>query len=59
VCPHSAEVRNWVPVDFEQQRLGDALADAGVEDDGQIFISWHGVVPYLTLILQPGVESRR
>ena len=38
----------WVPVDFEEQRLGDALSSAGVRDDGRVFVSWHGVVPYLS-----------
>jgi methyltransferase (TIGR00027 family) len=38
----------WVPVDFEEQHLGEALARAGVRDDGRVFVSWLGVIPYLT-----------
>ena len=38
----------WVPVDFESQSLMEQLASAGLSRD-ETFISWLGVVPYLTL----------
>jgi methyltransferase (TIGR00027 family) len=38
----------WVPVDFEQDRLGRALASAGLDATRGVFVSWLGVVPYLT-----------
>ncbi|MGJ4921412.1 class I SAM-dependent methyltransferase [Bradyrhizobium sp. HKCCYLRH2060] len=37
----------FVPVDFERQRLGDALAAAGFRPDEPAFFTWLGVVPYL------------
>jgi methyltransferase (TIGR00027 family) len=37
----------WVPVDFERDRLGVALSDAGLTEE-RVFVSWHGVVPYLS-----------
>ncbi|CCE03531.1 SAM-dependent methyltransferase [Bradyrhizobium sp. STM 3809] len=37
----------FVPVDFERQRLGDALAAAGFRTDEPAFFPWLGVVPYL------------
>lgn len=38
----------WVPVDFEHDQLGPALASAGLDDSRPVFVSWLGVVPYLT-----------
>lgn len=38
----------WVPIDFEHQRLGPALAEAGLDPSNEVFVSWQGVVPYLT-----------
>ena len=38
----------WVPVDFEHDRLGRALAQAGLDATRGVFVSWLGVVPYLT-----------
>ncbi len=38
----------WVAVDFERQGIHDALVSSGLEDDARVFVSWHGVVPYLT-----------
>ena len=38
----------WIPVDFERQLLGEALAGAGVERAEELFVSWLGVIPYLT-----------
>jgi methyltransferase (TIGR00027 family) len=38
----------WVPVDFERQRLRPALAEAGLDAGNGVFVSWPGVVPYLT-----------
>ena len=37
-----------VPVDFERDDLGEALAGAGFQQDSPAFFSWLGVVPYLT-----------
>ncbi|MGY3451721.1 class I SAM-dependent methyltransferase [Bradyrhizobium sp. USDA 4353] len=37
----------FVPVDFERQNLGDALADAGFRTSEPAFFPWLGVVPYL------------
>jgi methyltransferase (TIGR00027 family) len=45
--PSRAELA-WVPVDFEHQQLGPALAQAGLDAAKPIFVSWLGVVPYLT-----------
>ena len=38
----------WVPVDFEHRRLGPALAEAGLDAGTGVFVSWQGVIPYLT-----------
>jgi methyltransferase (TIGR00027 family) len=45
--PTPAELA-WVPVDFERQRLRLALAEAGLDASNGVFVSWPGVVPYLT-----------
>ena len=45
---HVPEELVWVPVDFEQQRLGEGLADAGLKPAEELFVSWLGVIPYLT-----------
>ena len=37
----------WVPVDFEEESIADGLARGGV-DSGNTFVSWLGVVPYLS-----------
>jgi methyltransferase (TIGR00027 family) len=38
----------FVPVDFERQNLAAELAAAGFRADQRAFVSWLGVVPYLT-----------
>ena len=38
----------WVPIDFEHQRLRPALAEVGLDASNGVFVSWQGVVPYLT-----------
>ncbi len=38
----------FVPVDFEQDDLGEKLATAGVQPNSPAFFTWLGVVPYLT-----------
>jgi methyltransferase (TIGR00027 family) len=38
----------WVPVDFEQRHLDEALAGAGLDEAAAVFVSWLGVTPYLT-----------
>ncbi len=38
----------FVPVDFEQDDLGDKLVAAGFQPNSPAFFSWLGVVPYLT-----------
>jgi methyltransferase (TIGR00027 family) len=38
----------YVPIDFERQRLEDALRDAGLALDEPAFFSWLGVTTYLT-----------
>jgi methyltransferase (TIGR00027 family) len=38
----------YVPIDFERERLEDALRDAGLDMDEPVFISWLGVATYLT-----------
>ena len=38
----------FAPVDFEHQRLSDALASAGFDASIPAFFVWLGVVPYLT-----------
>ncbi len=34
----------WVPVDFERQRVGSALAAAGLDGTSGVFVSWLGVI---------------
>jgi methyltransferase (TIGR00027 family) len=38
----------FVPVDFENQTLADALARSGLNANAPTFFSWLGVTPYLT-----------
>jgi methyltransferase (TIGR00027 family) len=38
----------FVPVDFEQNDLGEKLAAAGLQQNSPAFFTWLGVVPYLT-----------
>ncbi|MFD6159853.1 class I SAM-dependent methyltransferase [Nocardia sp. NPDC060256] len=38
----------FVPVDFETDRLGERLRDAGFDDSAPTFFLWLGVVQYLT-----------
>jgi methyltransferase (TIGR00027 family) len=38
----------FVPVDFERDDLGEALAAAGLQRNAPAFFTWLGVVPYLT-----------
>ncbi len=38
----------WIPVDFEQDQLGQALTRSGLDPAHGVFVSWLGVVPYLT-----------
>lgn len=38
----------FVPVDFEQQSLGDGLQQFGFDRGAPAFFSWLGVTPYLT-----------
>jgi len=38
----------FVPVDFEQDELGEKLVDAGFQHNSPAFFTWLGVVPYLT-----------
>jgi len=38
----------FVPVDFEQDDVGEKLAAAGVQKNSPAFFTWLGVVPYLT-----------
>lgn len=45
--PISSSVR-FVSVDFERQELAAELATAGFRQDRPAFVSWLGVVPYLT-----------
>jgi methyltransferase (TIGR00027 family) len=37
----------FVPVDFEQDDLGQTLVDAGFQQSSPAFFTWLGVVPYL------------
>ena len=37
-----------VPVDFERERIGPALTAAGLDPARDVFVSWLGVIPYLT-----------
>ena len=45
-APLAKDVR-FVPVDFERERLSDALAAAGQRRDERTFWIWEGVTPYL------------
>jgi methyltransferase (TIGR00027 family) len=38
----------FVPVNFEKERLADALRAAGFDEKAPSFFTWLGVVPYLT-----------
>lgn len=38
----------FVPVDFERDDLGTALAQAGLDPEAGVLFAWLGVVPYLT-----------
>ncbi len=39
----------FVPVDFEQDDMGEKLVAAGFQQNSPAFFTWLGVVPYLTL----------
>jgi len=39
----------WLPVDFEQPDLAETLHAAGVDDAQGVFVSWIGVMPYLSV----------
>ncbi|MGJ4887022.1 class I SAM-dependent methyltransferase [Bradyrhizobium sp. HKCCYLRH3099] len=41
------DLLTFVPVDFERQHLGDALAAGGFRSSEPAFFHWLGVVPYL------------
>jgi methyltransferase (TIGR00027 family) len=43
-----AENVHHVPLNFERQRMDEELAKAGFRIDRKTFVSWLGVVPYLT-----------
>jgi methyltransferase (TIGR00027 family) len=43
-----AAAHRYVPVDFERERLDDALAAAGQDATRPTFWIWEGVTPYLT-----------
>lgn len=43
-----AAAPTWVPVDFERADLATSLAEAGLDPTTSAFVSWLGVVPYLT-----------
>lgn len=45
--PVPAEL-SWVAVDFEHDRLASALDAAGLDPARSPFVSWLGVIPYLT-----------
>lgn len=45
--PTPAELMR-VPVDFERERVGPALTAAGLDPARPVFVSWLGVLPYLT-----------
>jgi methyltransferase (TIGR00027 family) len=38
----------WVPLDLERRQVNDALAGAGIDESQSVFVSWLGVIPYLT-----------
>ena len=42
------EELTWLALDFEERRLGDALSGAGIDGAQSLFVSWLGVIPYLT-----------
>jgi methyltransferase (TIGR00027 family) len=44
----SPDSLTFAPVDFESQTLAEGLAWAGFQRDQKAFVSWLGVVPYLT-----------
>ena len=39
---------HFVPIDFERESAGDALARSGFDSDAPAFFAWLGVVAYLT-----------
>ncbi len=39
----------WVGIDFETESIRDRLADAGLDTDAPVFVSWLGVTAYLSL----------
>jgi methyltransferase (TIGR00027 family) len=41
--------QTFLPVDFERQSLAEGLASSGFDPARPAFVSWLGVVPYLTL----------
>jgi len=44
----------FVPVDFERERVTDALAAAGLDPAAPTFFSWLGVTPYLA---RPAIDA--
>lgn len=38
----------WLSLDLEQRKLDETLRLAGVDASGGVFVSWLGVIPYLT-----------
>ena len=38
----------YAPIDFENQTLGDALADVGFDPNQETFFTWLGATPYLS-----------
>lgn len=38
----------WIPLDLETRELDSALREAGVDSTRGLFVSWLGVIPYLT-----------
>lgn len=39
---------SWVPVDFQEEGVAPALGAAGLDASRPVFVSWLGVIPYLT-----------
>ena len=39
---------SYVPVDFERDTCGDRLSVAGFDPNARTFVTWLGVIPYLT-----------
>jgi methyltransferase (TIGR00027 family) len=39
---------SYVPVDFERDTCGDRLSEAGFDPNARTFVTWLGVIPYLT-----------